>query len=238
MPTITIGKTTIDYAIEKRSRRTHPAIQIDSYQKVTVLVPDNFDLHAVELLLHGKARWLLKHLNHSVPLPRLPLKEFVSGERFLFRGRLQALQVVGQQESGVVMDGGLIRVFIPITVVPQQYPSLVRQLLTKWYLEEANRLLPERIDHYVPIVGVAPTRLKIAEYKSRWGFCREDGLIALNWRIIQAPPSVIDYVVVHELTHRFHLHHRWPFWDAISEIIPDFEMRKQWLRDHGAELGW
>ncbi len=240
MPTITIGKTTIDYAIERRLRRKHPAIQIDSYQKVTVLVPDNFDLHEVEFLLHSKAQWLLKHLNRSVSLPTLPRKEFVNGEGLLFCGQLHRLQVVSQEEltSRVMMDSGVIRVSIPITPVPQQHQSLVRKFLAQWYLEEAKRLLPKRIEHYVPLVGVAPTRLKIAEYKSRWGFCREDGLIALNWRIIQAPPAIIDDVVVHELAHRLHPHHRRPFWDAISEILPDFKARKQWLREHGAELSW
>lgn len=240
MPTITIGETNIDYAVERRARRKHPAIHISSDQKVTVLVPEKFDLDAIEVLLHGKAQWLLKHLNQSVPLPTLPLKEFVSGEGFLLLGRLYQLQVTSQSKitPQVMVDGRHIRVVIPMTLVPQQHPVIVREILVQWYLAEAKQLLSERIDHYVPIVGVAPTRLKIAEYKSRWGFCREDGLIALNWRILQAPPSVIDYVVVHELTHRFHLHHRQSFWDALSRVLPDYAMRKQWLRDHGAELSW
>ncbi len=62
--------------------------------------------------------------------------------------------------------------------------------------------------------------------------------MAFNWRLIQAPLSGIDYVIVHELTHRRYPHHRQMFWDAVRVILPDFGRRKQWLRDHGAELGW
>ncbi|POB09488.1 M48 family metallopeptidase [Sulfobacillus sp. hq2] len=236
MPTITIGTTTIPYTIEERPRRQHPAIQIDASRQVTVLVPVGFDRQQIEPLVKHKARWLLKHWT-APPTPQtLPAKEFVSGEGFLLRGYTLRLKVQRRDasESPVVLEGrNLI-----VTVSKGQQPYRIREILVQWYMEQAWSLFPERIAHYAPIVGAAPSRLKIAEYKSRWGFCREDGLIALNWRIVQAPLSVIDYVIVHELTHRRYPHHRRTFWDAVRVILPDFEVQKQWLRDHGAELGW
>ena len=168
-----------------------------------------------------------------------PAKDFVSGEGFLLRGHPLRLKVQRNDaiEPNVTLEGRKLLVTSPLIRVAQQ-PILVREILTQWYMQQALELFPERINHYAPMVGASPTRFKIAEYKSRWGFCREDGLIALNWRIIQAPLSVIDYVIVHELTHRRYPHHRQTFWDAVRVILPDFEVRKQWLRDHGAELGW
>lgn len=239
MPTVTIGTTTIAYIIEERPRRRHPAIQVDANRQVTVLVPCQFPEHQIERLLQKKARWILNHVTAPQRISPVAHKQFVSGEGYLFRGhllRLKVARVTGPQ-SEVVYQGRMIRVAVPSMPVPQQSVA-VREALTQWFYSQAVELLPQRIDHYAPIVGVRPERLKIAEYKSRWGFCRDDGLIALNWRIVQAPLSVIDYVVVHELTHRRYPHHRQTFWQAVETVLPDFAIRKAWLKDHGAELGW
>lgn len=239
MPHITFGTTRISYKLEERPRRQYPAIQIDASRQVTVLVPSQFDAEQVEPLLHRKAWWLLKHLTASSTPYITPSKEFVSGEGFLLRGHPLRLKVQQNDtiELSAIVEGRTLRVTIPSLPLAQQ-PILVRELLIQWFTQQAETLFPERINHYAPIVGIRPTRLKIAEYKSRRGFCREDGLIALNWRLIQAPLSVINYVMVHELTHRRYPHHRQTFWDAVRAILPGFETRKQWLRDHGAELGW
>lgn len=185
--------------------------------------------------MHRKARWLLKHLTVPQSKPTAPAKDFVSGEGFLLRGHPLRLKVQRNDsiEPQVLLDGRKLLVTIPSLPANQQ-SILVREILTPWYMQQALALFPERVAHYAPMVGSQPSRIKIAEYKSRWGFCREDGLIALNWRIIQAPLSVI----VHELTHRRYPHHRQTFWEAVRVILPDFETLKQWLRDHGAELGW
>lgn len=239
MSTVTIGTTIIPYSIEERPRRQHPAIQIDAARKVTVLIPQGFDLRQVEALLHRKARWLLKHWTAPPSQPTVPAKDFVSGEGFLLHGHPLRLKVQRNDatEPNILLEGRKLLVTIP-SIPANQQSILVREILAQWYVQQAQKLFPERIAHYVPMVGARPTRIKIAKYKSRWGFCREDGLIALNWRIIQAPLSVIDYVIVHELTHRRYPHHRQTFWNAVRVIVPDFGVRKQWLRDHGAELGW
>lgn len=239
MPILTIGTTTIPYSIEERSRRQHPAIQVDANRQVTVLVPRNFPENEIEPLLQKKSRWILKHVTAPQTLSTAVQKQFVSGEGFLFRGRLLRLKVtVGvATQSHPIQQGRIIRVAIPSEPITQR-TAAVREALVKWFYRQSMDLLPQRIDYYAPIVGMGPERLKIAEYKSRWGFCREDGLIALNWRIIQAPLSVIDYVVVHELTHRRYPHHRKTFWQAVEAILPDYKVRKAWLKDHGMELGW
>ncbi len=238
MPTVTIGTTTIPYIIEERPRRQHPAIQVDANRQVTVLVPRLFPTDQIERLLQKKARWILNHVTEPQRTPPVAHKQFVSGEGYLFRGHLLRLKVaMANTQSEVIHQGRMIRVAVPSMPVPQQSVA-VREALTQWFYSQAVELLPQRIDHYAPIVGMGPERLKIAEYKARWGFCRDDGLIALNWRIVQAPLSVIDYVIVHELTHRRYPHHRRTFWQAVETVFPDFAIRKQWLKDHGVELGW
>ncbi|MDA8193828.1 MAG: SprT family zinc-dependent metalloprotease [Thermaerobacter sp.] len=239
MPTFAIGSTVIPYTIEERPRRQHPAIRIDANRQVTVLVPRGFDPDHVKELLQRKSRWLVKHWTTPPLLAAPSAKQFVNGESFWLKGDRLRLQVIGAEQADrrLAVSERTLMVTIPLPA-PAGAPILIRETIIKWYREEALTLFSARIHHYAPLVGAGATRLKIAEYKSRWGFCREDGLIALNWRVIQAPLSVIDYVIVHELTHRRHPHHRPAFWDAVGRVLPEFLAEKQWLRQHGAELGW
>lgn len=86
MPTITFGTTTIPYTVEERPRRQHPAIQVDPYRQVTVLVPHHFPENQIEPLLQKKARWILNHVTVPQRPSTVVQKQFVSGEGFLFRG--------------------------------------------------------------------------------------------------------------------------------------------------------
>jgi predicted metal-dependent hydrolase len=114
----------------------------------------------------------------------------------------------------------------------------VRIALVGWFYERALEVLPGRVTHYSHRLNAHPKALKIREYKSRWGFCRADGLIALNWRLIQAPLAVIDYVVVHELIHQTYPHHQPTFWAAVKRARPTADHERQWLKTHGRELFW
>jgi predicted metal-dependent hydrolase len=237
--TTTLGTTTIVYAVEERPRRRYPAIQVDANRCVTVLVPPGFPPNRIEPLLQQKARWILTHVAAPPRALTTVPKKFVSGEEFLFCGRPLQLEIVAASRQAVetIQHGTMIRLAIPQSSTSPQ-AQVVREALQQWFYQQALDWLPQRIDHYAPVVGAWPERLKIAEYKSRWGFCRDDGLIALNWRIVQAPISVMDYVVVHELTHRHHPHHQPTFWKAVQSVLPDYGAHKQWLKEHGGELGW
>ena len=239
MPTITIGSTTIPYAIEERPRRRHVSVQIDAARRVTVLIPRGFDSQRIETLLHSKARWLVQHFTALPDRPAPPTKEFVSGEQFWLQGQPLQLQVQSHNDSEpqVLLAGSHLVVRMPSSSIPV-YPIRIRELLVQWYTRQAFALVSQRINYYAPQLKVYPYQLKIAEYKSRWGFYRTDGLIAFNWQIVQAPLPVIDYVVVHELMHDRYPHHRPAFWNAVQAILPDFAKQKQWLRDHELDLEW
>lgn len=239
MPTITLSDTTVSYTIEERPRRRHPAIQIDQAKRLKVLVPPGFSRNRVEPLLVEKMDWILKHLRESSRQGSSLSKNFVDGEQFFYQGQPLRIRVDrdGAKSPSATVFEHELRVVVPVLTKAHE-SILVRNLVERWYIAESHRILPKRIEHYVPIVGSRPRGIKIFEYKSRWGYCREDGLIALDWRIVQAPVPVMDYVVVHELTHLRFLHHQKPFWDALKQVLPDFEESKDWLRGHGSELKW
>ena len=85
-------------------------------------------------------------------------------------------------------------------------------------------------------VGDAAERVAIKEMRSRWGSCGPKRRMSLNWRLILAPLEVVDYVLVHELTHIRHPDHSQRFWDAVEAACPDWRVHRDWLRAHGSDL--
>ena len=98
--------------------------------------------------------------------------------------------------------------------------------------------LPERVEAWHAKAGVPMPRVKVVSQAKRWGSCDQAGTIRLNWRIIQAPMRLVDYVVVHELVHLRHRGHGREYWQAVGRVMPDYERRRRDLRERGAFLVW
>jgi predicted metal-dependent hydrolase len=113
----------------------------------------------------------------------------------------------------------------------------VKGQLSLWYQEHAEIKLSEKVTRYAKQMGVSPASVGVKGYRSRWGSCHSDGRVYFNWRIIAAPHSIVDSVVVHELCHLVHLDHSRKFWNLLNTIIPDYAERKAWLKVNGAGLG-
>ena len=102
----------------------------------------------------------------------------------------------------------------------------------------AAERLPERVEAWRAKAGVAPPRVVVADQRKRWGSCDHRGTIRLNWRIVQAPMRLVDYVVVHELAHLRHRGHGRDYWRAVGRVMPDYERRRDELRKCGFALAW
>lgn len=102
--------------------------------------------------------------------------------------------------------------------------------------ERATQLIPERVKHFAPLVGVTYGRITIRNQKSRWGSCSAKGNLNFNVGLLLAPPEVLDYVVVHELCHRLEMNHSPKFWAKVGSIIPDYKIHEKWLKNNGREI--
>ncbi len=102
--------------------------------------------------------------------------------------------------------------------------------------ELARHVLEQKTGLYAGLMNVTYGRISIRDQKTRWGSCSGKGNLNFNWRLILAPEEVLDYVVVHELAHRREMNHSPAFWKLVEEILPDYRIRRQWLKQHGAEL--
>ncbi|MEE0956016.1 MAG: SprT family zinc-dependent metalloprotease [Eubacterium sp.] len=114
-------------------------------------------------------------------------------------------------------------------------PRLTRTGLAR-LTEEARSYLPERVKYYAQIMGVTYGRITIRHQKSRWGSCSAKGSLNFNCLLMLAPAEVIDYVVVHELSHRRHMDHSREFWAEVGRYMPDYKEKEKWLKVHGQEL--
>jgi predicted metal-dependent hydrolase len=110
------------------------------------------------------------------------------------------------------------------------------QLFKEWYITQGNKRVVERLKTLCPKMELEPSKVVFKEQQKRWGTCTKEGAIYLNWRIIMAPMSVIDYVLVHELAHIKYPDHSSDYWRFVRSILPDYEHRKEWLRINGPRL--
>jgi hypothetical protein len=108
--------------------------------------------------------------------------------------------------------------------------------LVAWYREEARILITRRVTQIASRIGVTFQRIAIRDQKTKWGSCSTNNNLNFNWRILLAPPAVMDYVIVHEVCHlQVHSHSK-AFWTLVGSIVPDYASKRSWLRQNGASL--
>jgi predicted metal-dependent hydrolase len=148
---------------------------------------------------------------------------WTEGARFLFRGEEIALHVENT-ERGVRLT------FAKETLLlPQARPDY-REAVCGHLRRIAERELPLRTEELARLHGIAIKRVTVRAQKTRWGSCSAHGTISLNWRVIQAPPAVVDYLIIHELMHRQQMNHSARYWKLVAAAFPDYRAAEQWLK--------
>lgn len=100
----------------------------------------------------------------------------------------------------------------------------------------AKRVIPEKVAYYARLMGVSYGRISIRMQKTRWGSCNREGNLNFNCLLMMAPPRVLDYVVIHELSHRIEMNHSARFWAQVEKAMPDYRVPRKWLKEHGERL--
>ena len=100
----------------------------------------------------------------------------------------------------------------------------------------ARNVIPAKVAYYARLLGVSYGKISIRMQKTRWGSCSREGNLNFNCLLMMAPPDVLDYVVIHELCHRFEMNHSAKFWARVEKAMPDYRVHRQWLKDHGNRL--
>ena len=192
----------------------------------------------LDVIVHRKARWILERQRRHEDLPPPPSpREFVSGETFRYLGRQYRLKLerTGDADARVRIAEG--RLIVPVATKGSR-PADARDRLVAWFRERAAIRVPERVAAWSARLGLHPSSVLIREPKKRWGSADAKGNIRFNWRIIQTPTRLIDYVVAHELVHLAHPDHTRDFWSTLGRAMPDYEARREALRRLGRQVVW
>ena len=125
---------------------------------------------------------------------------------------------------------------MPRTVYLTQAESKLLENLTKRYRSAARTMFEQRCAYYCQYTGGHYTSITVRDQKTRWGSCSSRGTLSFNYRLVFAPQTVLDYVVVHELCHLTHMNHSRDFWNLVGSVMPDYKSHRKWLKEHGGEL--
>ena len=216
--------------VRTKRRKTASIKIIDG--SVQVIVPEKLSNGRIEELVRKRTPWIRKKLREQSQAVTPKPKEYVSGESFTYLGRNYRLKVSRGTDREVKLKGGYLEVGLP----KKPKDGDIRSALVEWYEQHALERLTEKTNRYAGIMGVSPNSISVRDYKARWGSCSSKGEISYNWRIIIAPHHIVDYVVVHELCHLKHPNHSPAYWKSVKREVSDYEVCRQWLKEHGSSL--
>ena len=230
-------RVVIELVVNPRARRI--AVRIDAARRAAIAtVPSARQIRAAAQFASERAGWIARELSRVpertsfMPGALAPLRG-VNHELVFEPGRGPARIEPARMESGEGIDD---QPTTPKLIAPAPDVALFESRVIRFLKAEAKIDLTRRVQEYSAILGVQPTRIQVKETRSRWGSCTSDGALAFSWRVILAPPFVLDYLAAHETAHLCEMNHSKKFWDAVKKALPDYKRGHVWLDKHGASL--
>jgi predicted metal-dependent hydrolase len=212
-----------------RSARKTVSIEIHPNGEVVVRAPRRLPRAAIDALLGEKQDWIQRKLAQlEAARPPAP-KTFASGETFLYRGEDCPLQISERKRPPLALEQGRF-------LLSRAALGRAEAVFTAWYQAEARCLFSPRLEELAAQTGLRPARLRLSSARTRWGSCTSAGVVALSWRLVMAPPAVLDYVILHELAHLKIKNHQPAFWSLVESLMPDYAKHRKWLKDNGGRL--
>ncbi len=243
-----LGETVVGYQFRRGKRRTI-GFSVGP-EGLVVSAPKWVPLYEIDRAVQEKAGWIVKKLQETrarhdrLESARIEWKDgttlpfrgesviVVIDPRHAFGGVGGELKVAGvlgapSQDQNDSLPG-IAKTTLHIGLAHDATPEQIRDSVQAWLMRQAKQVFTERLNHFAPQLGVQWRKLSLSSAGTRWGSASADGSIRLNWRLIHFKPSVIDYVVVHELSHLRVMDHSPRFWDTVKAVVPDYaELRSQ-----------
>jgi predicted metal-dependent hydrolase len=228
---IALAGEATDYRLVRARRRTI-GMQVD-LDGLTVRAPRWVTLGEIEAALHERAAWILRALaewrgRHRDVLPR----EWKTGAPILYRGAELALAVFPARRPAIRADLFDLTVLHPAAADERRIANFVGQ----WLKDETLRLVAPAVDVFAAKLTTSMPPVKLTNARGEWGSCNHRGEIRLNWRLVQLPPELAEYVVAHEVAHLVELNHSPRFWALVESLLPGHAALRRELEDWTALL--
>ncbi|NKI59619.1 M48 family metallopeptidase [Labrenzia sp. PO1] len=226
------------FSVKRSTRRKTVGITVERDKRLIAHLPHEATLDEAEKLIATKLLWVHQKLAEQGGNARDEVfrpAEFVDGEGFHFLGKHYRLKLVDIPKHAT--DIPSVRFEGDRLLLRREQSVAGAKRIAEYYTRAAHPYLNDAVQKWKRIVGVEPGRfVQVMDLGFRWGSCSTDGTLNFHWRIMQLPPQMIDYIVVHELAHIKVPDHSATFWKLVGLAIPDFEARRKWLQQKGGEL--
>jgi predicted metal-dependent hydrolase len=216
----------LQFVRNRRARRYILRLRPDGSACVTV--PRGGEFEEAKRFARRNAAWLEKQLLRLALRPSRPAT-WPAGTEILFRGEQVRLEIDADGACAQVRFGTEA---LSVADVNGDLRPAVEQHLRRL----AARELPPRVLELAALHSLPARRVTVRNQRSRWGSCSRRGTISLNWRLVQAPDFVRDYLVLHELAHLREMNHSRRFWREVARLCPDFTKAERWLKQHSSLL--
>lgn len=224
--TIDGRRVAVKLVVNPRARRV--SVRIDPTRREAIATaPSSRQLKQAVRFAAERAGWIvheLERLPHGVML--------APGALAPLRG-VQHELAYEYGRAGARIEAGFPH---PRLVAPAPDPALFESRLLRYLKDEARGDLQASVARHAETLGVRAARIQVKELRSRWGSCSVDGVLSFSWRVVLAPPFVLEYLAAHEVAHLKEMNHSRRFWAHVRQCMPDFERGREWLYQHGCGL--
>lgn len=210
------------WRINRRARRISLKVDNATGQAILVL-PSARALKEGLRFAETHVDWLRQHLE------RLGARQpFGDGATFPLEGRLTRIAATPGLKRELLVDA--------VLHVPHEEPGLLAMRVRRWLKLRAAAQLRARVADHASALDVSHGRVTVRDQRTRWGSCTRTGALSFSWRLVLAPPAVLDYVAAHEVAHLVEMNHSAAYWRVVARICPDYETPRRWLKTQGHRL--
>ena len=224
-----LGDLEVCWRRSARRKRTL-SLKIDREGRVLAMTPMRTPKRELQGFLRSREAWIREQLAQHLQLETLRQEQ--KGKQLWIYGEPRPVETTLGRVNLIEQDAAALRV----TSRSRLDHEVLERRLNRWLRGFAVEELSRRVDQLSAQTGLRGSGLQIRSYTARWGSCRHDGRIQLNWKLIKTPREVIDYVIVHELSHLRHFDHSREFWGLVAQNCPAYPEHRQWLKEHGRLL--
>ncbi len=212
--------------VRSQRRKRTSSISIGKTGNVIITAPVWVPNLILEKFLAQKSDWVIKQLKKA--RPKVIEKLYLAGEKHLYFGEEYPLFFIESNKSKIKIE--FIYNKFRITKKSHTTSTDIKKAMINWYLENGKRIITQKATHFAGKIGASINRITIKNVSSIWGSCSHRHNLNFNRKLIMAPHEIVDYVVIHEVSHLLHHNHGPKFWNQVQVLDPNFKKHRHWLR--------
>lgn len=230
---ITLDNQLFQYHLDYSKKRQTVSLKLIDSATLLIKAPQGLSLKNIRQLLTRKAAWIINQSAKLKVVEQNPVNKLIAdGAEILYIGKIHRIHC--HQNAAcheVKVKDHIIHLYFPA-----QTPLSPTILLRQFFIKSACHSFQQLTSYWATRIQVKPLKVAIRKQKTRWGSCSSTGTISYNWLVIMAPDEVMQYLVIHELSHLIEPNHSQRFWQIVKTFDPSFAKHRLWLKDNGRLL--